>query len=74
MENERHRHQVARVVQQIDDCVCERHGDEAVIDLQAVIKDTNRNSARREKQIGVLFGNAAVIVEEAAITNYDRVG
>lgn len=74
MENERHRHQIPCVVHQVDDCVGKCHRDQAVTYLKAIIKRTNRHAAHREHQIGMLFGEVAVVVQKTAITNYDGVG
>lgn len=74
MENERNRHQEPCIVQEINYCVGESHGDDTMIYLETIVKDANDNSAHCEKKIGVMFGNARIIMEKATIANNDRVG
>lgn len=45
-----------------------------MIYLETIVKDANDNSAHCEKKIGVMFGNARIIMEKATIANNDRVG
>jgi hypothetical protein len=44
-----------------------------MVHFESIVEDANHNTAHREQKIGVLFGEAFVIVKKAAITNYDGV-
>lgn len=71
MKCEGHRHEISGVVEQIDDCIRECHGEKAVINFETIIEDANHDAANREQQIGVLFREGFVIVEKAAVRNHD---
>lgn len=45
-----------------------------MINLETIIKNTNYNSAHSEEKIGVMFGNALIIMKKATVANNDRVG
>lgn len=45
-----------------------------MIDFEAIVESTNRNSTHGEQKICMLFREAVVIVEETAIANHNRVG
>ena len=73
MENKGYRHEIFRFVQQIDDCVGECHGKQAVVDLEAIVKNTNYDAAHGEQQIFLAFREVDVVVEKTPITNHDGV-
>jgi hypothetical protein len=59
---------------QIDDCVGEYHGKKTVVHLVAVIKYTDCDTAYSKKEIGLLFGEADVVMKKTAVTYHDWVG
>lgn len=59
---------------QVHDCVGKYHGQETVVGLVAVIKDTNRDATYRKEEICMLFSEAGVVVKKTAVTNHDWVG
>lgn len=73
MKRKRHRYQIPGVVEKIDDCVRECHGQQAVINLEPVIEDANHDTAYREQKIGVLFREVFVVVKKATVGNDDGV-